>query len=99
MSEPSRPRGGEGCGVRDDALHFIASRPATQRSGCGAERRSSGMSEPSRPRGGERHGACSDVAGMAGLEPADARVKVWCLTALATSQRRRTQRAGTAAIA
>ena len=28
------------------------------------------------------------LAGMAGLEPANARVKVWCLTSLATSHRR-----------
>ena len=30
---------------------------------------------------------CPCLAGMAGLEPTNARVKVWCLTDLATSQR------------
>ena len=51
-----------------------------QPSGFGGERRYSEVSETCRPRRGERYAACTDVAGMVGLEPTDARVKVWCLT-------------------
>ena len=38
------------------------------------------MSELSASAGSERYAACPDVAGMAGLEPANAGVKVPCLT-------------------
>ena len=52
-----------------------------QRSGFGGERRRSEVNDTCRWRQGERYAACADdMAGMVGLEPTDAGVKVPCLT-------------------
>ena len=51
-----------------------------QRSGFGGERRCSEVSDSCRLRREERYAACTDVAGMVGLEPTNAGVKVPCLT-------------------